>query len=580
MAATTQNTSGQPSGKTGNVTLDNDSVRSLADALATLPQENKQTMKEFLDQQMESAKNVNDELVEQFGSAIDNSEFASSMNEVKESLRKSAQDREKNKEAEERQEFFRNIQNDLDKILEHQGDVLRADVTRGEVVSHDTDLNEVENKPDEKADEETDVVKEDIKPIEVKVDVQLPEPEKENVTDKPEPSEPSKEENLLNDLVSAQEEQNTLLADIGKKLPDIDETKDVVHEKQEPSEPSKEENLLTELVSVQAEQNSLLTDIGKKLPDVDETKEDKPEETKPEVIVKEVLPEKQEPSEPSKEENLLTNLVAAQAEQNSLLSDIGEKLSKEDEVTVADTENAPKDVPNENADRVVEVNETLGKINDSLDDILDQFGETIANMDVNEPPPVNVQVNVDNKEPEREKVNDEQANKPQKVELSEDSLNTLREYVDTAKMNDVKKDTITDLANDISGATDSMNNQDETPLERPKEDKSSVDENKSVDHAYSDQNTQFYEKTEDVSNMDVQSPILDRRMDMAARMERDVTPSLNEVQMFNRMSLTKEEIQVLASEIGKAVRENLVDREGDRARDAAYLEEVERIVRS
>lgn len=569
MAATTQNTSGQPSGKTGNVTLDNDSVRSLADALATLPQENKQTMKEFLDQQMESAKNVNDELVEQFGSAIDNSEFAASMKEVKDSLRKSEQDKEKNKEAEERQEFFRNIQNDLDKILEHQGDVLRADVTRGEVVSHDTDLNEVENKSEEKADEETDVVKEDIKPLEVKVDVQLPELGKENVADKPETSEPSKEENLLTDLVSAQEEQNTLLADIGKKLPDVDESKDVVPEKQEPSEPSKEENLLTELVSVQAEQNSLLTDIGKKLPDVDETKEDKPEETKPEVIVKEVLPEKQEPSEPSKEENLLTNLVAAQTEQNSLLSDIGEKLLKDDEVTVADTENAPKEVSNENADRVVDVNETLGEINDSLDDILDQFGESIANMDVNEPPPVNVQVNVD-----------EQADKPQKVELSEDSLNSLREYVDTAKTNDVKKDTITDLANNISGATDSMNNQDETPLGKPKEDNSSVDENKSVDHAYSDQNTQFYEKTEDVSNMDVQSLILDRRMDMAARMERDVTPALNEVQMFNRMSLTKEEIQVLASEIGKAVRENLVDKEGDRARDAAYLEEVERMIRS
>ena len=215
MAATTQNTSGKPSSKTGNVTLDNDSVRSLADALATLPQENKQTMKEFLDQQMESVKNVNDELVEQFGSAIDNSEFAASMKEVKDSLRKSEQDKEKNKEAEERQEFFKTIQNDLDKILEHQGDVLRADVTRGEVVSHDTDLNEVESKSEEKADEETDVINEDIKPLEVKVDVQLPEPEKENVADKPETSEPSKEENLLTDLVSAQEEQNTLLADIG-----------------------------------------------------------------------------------------------------------------------------------------------------------------------------------------------------------------------------------------------------------------------------------------------------------------------------------------------------------------------------
>jgi hypothetical protein len=50
--------------------------------------------------------------------------------------------------------------------------------------------------------------------------------------------------------------------------------------------------------------------------------------------------------------------------------------------------------------------------------------------------------------------------------------------------------------------------------------------------------------------------------------------------MFNRMSLTKEEIQVLASEIGKSVAEHLIDRDGEKARDAAYLDEVERIIRS
>ena len=68
-------------------------------------------------------------------------------------------------------------------------------------------------------------------------------------------------------------------------------------------------------------------------------------------------------------------------------------------------------------------------------------------------------------------------------------------------------------------------------------------------------------------------------MDMAARAERDVTPVLNDVQLFNRMSLSTEEIHVLASEIGKAVAENMKDPEGDRARDAAYIDEVERIVR-
>lgn len=66
---------------------------------------------------------------------------------------------------------------------------------------------------------------------------------------------------------------------------------------------------------------------------------------------------------------------------------------------------------------------------------------------------------------------------------------------------------------------------------------------------------------------------------MAARAERDVTPVLNDVQLFNRMSLSTEEIRVLASEIGKAVAKNMKDPEGERARDAAYIDEVERIVR-
>jgi len=90
--------------------------------------------------------------------------------------------------------------------------------------------------------------------------------------------------------------------------------------------------------------------------------------------------------------------------------------------------------------------------------------------------------------------------------------------------------------------------------------------------------TQFDEDTNQASVMEEQSPVLDARMDMAARAERDITPVLNDVQMFNRMSLTKEEIHVLASEIGKAVAENMIDREGDKKRDAAYLEEVERII--
>ena len=564
--ATTQQNQTTPTANQATNKTPNDGVQSIADALAALPKETEQTMKEFLNQQVANAKNANDELVEQFGSAIDNSEFAASMNEVKEAFRKDAEKREKDENTAKQQEFLTNIQTDLERILENQGDALRADVTRDDAVT-DSSLSEMERKDEEKVDEETDVVNEDVKPVEVKVDVQLPQTEQNDVADDSEPA-PSKTEDLLRDLVSEQAEQNVTLADIGKKLADADDGKNAVEE-DETTEPSNTEKLLQNIVDAQTEQNVMMTDIGKKLPDVDD----------------------------GKDETSLTDLVAAQTEQNAVLTDIREKLSGEDDI---DTNNdaTSKDGPNEAEVRVSEVNDNLGKINDTLDDIVEQFGESVANTDVNEPAPINVHVDVETKQPEVEKVDEETTRTPQSVELGESSLNSLSELAETVKQNETdlieqmkdkaltsngdnayqNKSSITELANDISGASDSMNNQEETPLNLREDEKFAAKETEQIDR-YADKSSRYDEDVTQVDNMEEQPPVLDTRMDMAARAERDITPVLNDVQMFNRMSLTKEEIHVLASEIGKAVAENMIDREGDRKRDAAYLEEVERIVR-
>ena len=254
--ATTQQTQTTPTAsQAANTTPSNDGVKSIADALAALPKENEQTMKEFLNQQVETAKNANDKLVEQFGSAIDNSEFAESLNEVKEAFRKDADKVERDEENAKQREFLSNIQNDLDRILENQGDALRADVTRDDAVN-DTALNEAERKDEEKVDEETDIVKEDVKPVEVKVDVKLPQKEASDVDDNDGPNEPSKEETLLSDIASAQTEQNTLLTDIGEKLSDIDVNEPATDEPK-PDVPTKEETLLEDLASTQTEQNRL-----------------------------------------------------------------------------------------------------------------------------------------------------------------------------------------------------------------------------------------------------------------------------------------------------------------------------------
>ena len=560
--ATTQQTQTTPTAsQAANTTPSNDGVKSIADALAALPKENEQTMKEFLNQQAANAKNANDELVEQFGSAIDNSEFAASLNEVKDAFRKDADKVERDEENAKQREFLSNIQNDLDRILENQGDALRADVTRDDAVN-DTALNEAERKDEEKVDEETDIVKEDVKPVEVKVDVELPQKEASDVADNDEPKEPSKEETLLSDIASAQTEQNTLLTDIGEKLSDIDVNEPATDEPK-PDVPTKEETLLEDLASTQTEQNKLLTDIGEKLSEADASE-----------------PVTDEPKEPSKEEALLGDIAAAQSEQNTLLTDIGEKLTDSDKASVP------------------EVTEGLGKINDSLDDILEQFGDSVANTDVNEPAPVNVQVEVENKQSEPVEVPEEKPDAPQSVELAEGSLNSLKELVDEVKQNEndlieklhdeggtsteenalLDKNSITELANDISGAADAMNNQDDSPLQIREDEKVSSAEREPNDRT-ADKSSNYYEDVNQVGETEEPSPLLDARMDMAARAERDVTPVLNDVQLFNRMSLSTEEIHVLASEIGKAVAENMKDPEGDRARDAAYIDEVERMVR-
>ena len=567
MAATNLNKSTQTSNQKVNQTSGNDSIKSIADALAALPKDTEQTMKGFLDQQMANEKNVNDKLVEQFGSAIDNSGIAESLNEVKEHFRKSNEERKHDEEAAKQQEFMSNIQNDLERIMEIQGDSLRAELKRDEAVN-DANLNEVENKEDEKADEDTNVVKEDIKPTEVKVDVQLPQLEEKETVDSA-PIEPSKEETFLGDIAKAQTEQNSLLNDIGQKLSEVDETEP---DEVKPNEPSKEENLLKDIVTAQTEQNALLSDIGKKLPDVDS-------------------------NEP----------VIDNDETNNKLPEVDEK------------ETEPHDEPKEDSSkeaekRFSEVNDNLGKINDSLDDILDQFGDSVANTDINEPVPVNVHVDVENKlpepekppeeiveskQPEPEKAAEELSDEPKSVELAEGSMNSIRELADTIKQNEdelleklgnqavesnaenarLNKESITELANDISGASDAMNNQDDTPLKPRADENAETEDNSRNERPVTEKSLQFDEETNQATATEEPAPVLDTRMDLAERAERDITPKLNEVQMFNRMSLTKEEILVLASEIGKAVRENLVDREGDRARDAAYLNEVERIMK-
>lgn len=561
MASTTQNTTTATSNQAGNTAQSNEGVKSIADALAALPKE--QTMKDFLEQQSENTKNMNDKLVEQFGSAIDNSDIAESINKVRDAFRKKEANQEQNAESEKQAEHFAKIQNDLDRILEIQGEALKADVKRDEAMLNDMALKEVEEKDDEKVDENTDVVKEDVKPVEVKVDVQLPETDAEPDKVEREADAPSKEETLLNDIVSAQTEQNSLLSDIGQKLSDanLDEPS---HE-DKPDEPSPEETLLKDIVSAQTEQNVLLNDIGQKLTDAEENE---------------------------------ANIAAAQTEQNSLLNDIGQKLTEPDEVDVPKPDVEPNDVPSVTETAFAEVNENLGKINDSIDNMLDELGESLANTDVNEPQPINVHVDVAMPEKEDEKVPEETEPEKQSVELAEDSLNSIRELVDTAKQNEMEliesmkkqdainnedtepslSDSITELANDISGATDAMNNQDETPLESHEE-QVAPEDSKRLDQAAADKNVQFDEETNRATSIEEEPQVLNPRMDMEARAERDITPALNEIQMFNRMSLTKEEIQVLAAEIGKSVAENMRDRDADKERDAAYLDEVERIVR-
>ena len=552
MATTQQNQTTPTATQATNKTPSNDGVQSIADALAALPKETEQTMKEFLNQQAANAKNANDELVEQFGSAIDNSEFAASLNEVKDAFRKDANKEETDAENAKQREFLSNIQNDLDRILENQGDALRADVTRDDAVN-DTAINEDERKDEDKVEDDTEIVKDDAK---------------SNAADNDETTEPSNEESLLSDIASAQSEQNTLLADIGEKLTEADANEPVPDET---TEPSNEESLLSDIASAQTEQNALLKNIGDTLSGID-VNEPTTDESKPDI--------------PTKESTLLEDIASAQTEHNKLLNDIGEKLTEADSNEPVTDES--KEPSKDEALLGDIVSERLGNINESLDDILEQLGESVANTDVNEPIPVNVHVEV----PE------EKSDTPQAVELSDESLTSLKELADEVKQNEndliekftdeggvsteenalLDKDSITELANDISGAADTMNSQDNSLLPVRVDEKVSATEMEPTDRT-ADKSSNYDEDLNQVSETEAPSPLLDTRMDMAARAERDVTPVLNDVQLFNRMSLSMEEIRVLASEIGKSVAKNMKDPEGERARDAAYIDEVERIVR-
>ena len=551
--ATTQQTQTTPTAtQATNKTPSNDGVQSIADALAALPKETEQTMKEFLNQQAANAKNANDELVEQFGSAIDNSEFAASLNEVKDAFRKDANKEETDAENAKQREFLSNIQNDLDRILENQGDALRADVTRDDAVN-DAAINEDERKDEEKVEDDTEIVKDDVK---------------SNAADNDETTEPSNEESLLSDIASAQSEQNTLLADIGEKLTEADANEPVPDET---TEPSNEESLLSDIASAQTEQNALLKNIGDTLSGID-VNEPTTDESKPDV--------------PTKESTLLEDIASAQTEHNKLLNDIGEKLTEADSNEPVTDES--KEPSKDEALLGDIVSERLGNINESLDDILEQLGESVANTDINEPIPVNVHVEV----PE------EKSDTPKSVELSDESLTSLKELADEVKQNEndliekftdeggvsteenslLDKNSTTELANDISGAADTINSHDNTLLPVRVDEKVSATESEPNDST-ADKSSNYDEDLNQVSETEAPSPLLDTRMDMAARAERDVTPVLNDVQLFNRMSLSMEEIRVLASEIGKSVAKNMKDPEGERARDAAYIDEVERIVR-
>ena len=552
MATTQQNQTTPTATQATNKTPSNDGVQSIADALAALPKETEQTMKEFLNQHAANAKNANDELVEQFGSAIDNSEFAASLNEVKDAFRKDANKEETDAENAKQREFLSNIQNDLDRILENQGDALRADVTRDDAVN-DTAINEDERKDEDKVEDDTEIVKEDVK---------------SNAVDNDETTEPSNEESLLSDIASAQSEQNTLLADIGEKLTEADANEPVPDET---TEPSNEENLLSGIASAQTEQNALLKNIGDTLSGID---------------VNEPTTDESNPDVPTKESTLLEGIASAQTEHNKLLNDIGEKLTEADSNEPVTDES--KEPSKDEALLGDIVSERLGNINESLDDILEQLGESVANTDVNEPIPVNVHVEV----PE------EKSDTPQAVELSDESLTSIKELADEVKQNEndliekftdeggvsteenalLDKDSITELANDISGAADTMNSHDNSLLPVRVDEKVSATEMEPTDRT-ADKSSNYDEDLNQVSETEAPSPLLDTRMDMAARAERDVTPVLNDVQLFNRMSLSMEEIRVLASEIGKSVAKNMKDPEGERARDAAYIDEVERIVR-
>lgn len=138
------------------------------------------------------------------------------------------------------------------------------------------------------------------------------------------------------------------------------------------------------------------------------------------------------------------------------------------------------------------------------------------NTDINEPVPVNVHVDVENKLPEPENPAEEISDEPKSVELAEGSMNSLRELADTIKQNEddlleklgnqavesnaenarLNKGSITELANDISGASDAMNNQDDTPLKPRADEKAETEDNSRNERPVTEKSLQFDEGDE------------------------------------------------------------------------------------
>lgn len=544
MANKATTASGTSSAQMGTTTADAAGIVSIADALAALPKSTEHTMKGFLERQMANEKTLNDSLVEQFGSAIDNSEFAASMNDVKKSFRPQDVETQTQPNADIQIDYLSKIQSDLDRILEIQGDTLRVDVRRDETVIDAGAMGEDDNKSE---DEDDDAV------------ATLPVPEQH------------KEEQLESDDAEVRHHQQ-------------DGESDSV----EPAdyEQGSSKGLLAELVAAHGEQNSLLSDIGDKLAEANGDNA---------VSLDDVVDDRDSSTD------VLSDMTSAQREQTSTRSGIGYPLPDAVDGN-PDTTDVPvsDDTPVEAVVRDIDAERGLEKISATLDEILSRFGNSVDNDGDGDPVHVDVNVNLDKSNSASDARLDSSSDTERNDSRADEVPGRIVGGVDTEPLNEREDDassgeslpssrdfsnvqpddSITSLANTAAGAMDAMNIQDDMRGEPDEAELTdSDDRERAGHHDYSMDDRMDADIVED-KYVEDDHPELDVRMAMEARKERDVDPNLSEVQLFNRMSLTADEIHVLASEIGKAVAENIVDREGEKARTVAYLDEVEKIVKA